>query len=145
MRLTLRMEYLSGSEGEGEDGDVILLTVSLGSGCDLGGGKIGEGTGAFESEELAFKIAGFDDAIGDEDERIAGREGNGGFRVGHIEAESQRQVGFDGDFFELAIGGEMAGIGDGGCAAGGDAEDETGDESAVGRVDELIVETSEYL
>src|ERR1039458_5909059 len=62
------------AKGEGEDGDVVFLAPGA-SGCgDLLGGLGGDLAGAVETEELAGPAAGFNDAVGEGGEGVAGGE-----------------------------------------------------------------------
>jgi hypothetical protein len=60
------------SEGEGEDGDVVFLSEVLGAAGDFLGVEEGELGKAVEAVEFAGGGAGFGDAVGEEDEGLAG-------------------------------------------------------------------------
>ena len=47
------MQDFGSGEGEGEDGDVVLLAEGLGSARYLFGGLIADGEGAVKAEEFA--------------------------------------------------------------------------------------------
>ena len=82
--------------GDGEDGDVVFLAEALGGVGDVGGGEAGEVGEAVEAEEFAFGGAGFDDAVGEEDEGLAGREGGGGRGVDLVGGEAEGRGGVGG-------------------------------------------------
>ena len=82
----------------------------------------------------------FDDAIGDEGELLAGREGVDGFGVGGVRREAEGEAVVDGDLNAVEVGREMAGVGGGDGAAGCDVEDEAGGEASGRAADEAVVE-----
>ena len=107
------MEHLRRGEGEGEDGDVVLLAVGLGGAGDGFSGLGADGLGAVEAEELAGGGLGFDYAVGEEGEPVAGSEADGGFSSNGVGSNAERQAGVERDFFAVAVRREMAGIGEG--------------------------------
>jgi hypothetical protein len=68
------LRHLSAGEGEGEDGDVVFLSEVLGAAGDFLGVEEGELGKAVEAVEFAGGGAGFGDAVGEEDEGLAGGE-----------------------------------------------------------------------
>jgi hypothetical protein len=66
-------QYLGRRKSQGQDSDVVLLSVGLGGGGDFFSGLGADGAGAFEAEELTLFVLRLDDAIGEECEFVAGR------------------------------------------------------------------------
>jgi len=75
-------QYLRRGEGEGENGDVILLAELLGSVCNLFCWLGGESRGPVEPEEFSSQVAGLDHAVGDDGER----EANQAVELGYLYA-----------------------------------------------------------
>jgi hypothetical protein len=75
--------YSGGEAGDGEDGDVVVLTEGDGG----VGGLFGVGFGgeerleAFEAEDFAGGVAGFEEAVGVKGEAVVDVEVDGGFVV----------------------------------------------------------------
>src|SRR5271156_4760444 len=77
----LRMEHLRRCEGEGKHGDVVLLAELLCCFGDVVRGFSADGAGAVEAEELSCFGLRFDDAIGEEGERVSGGEVEAGLGI----------------------------------------------------------------
>src|ERR1700728_4329504 len=107
------MKNLDRGVAEGEDGDVVLLAVGLGGGGDLFSGLIADLAGAVEAKEIAGGGLGFDDAVGEQGDLIAGGELERGFGVVCIGNEAERDGGVEGDLVSVAKGREVAGAGRG--------------------------------
>ena len=101
---------------------------------------------AVRSKPKSSPVGGlsFDDAIGEQSEAIPGGEANGVLGVIGFE-KTKGQAGGAIDFLAVAIRGEMARVGEGEDAGGGEMGAEAGDEAAVAAVDEHAVETGEEL
>ena len=127
-----------GGELEGEDGDVVFLAEFLGGFGDLLGGLVADLAGSFESVEFALGVAGFEDAVGEEGEFVAGVELERFFGVFGGFGDAEGQAGFEGDFFAVAVGREVAGICNRESAIWGDVGAEAGDEDFLASVDDLL-------
>jgi len=68
---SLCMCHLRRGEGEGQDGDVVLLPEVLRGAGDFIGGMGAERAGSIEAEKLALRILGFSHAIGEEGEGVS--------------------------------------------------------------------------
>src|SRR5581483_1805125 len=99
--------------------------------------------GAIEAEQFAGGVAGFEDAIGEECEGVFRVELEGGVRIFSGADDAERQPGFEGNFDAVAIGRKMTGVGEGDFSISRDARAKAGDEAALLRVDELLIEPGE--
>ena len=59
-------------KGQRKHSNIVFLPKGLRRGGDLCGGVGADFAGALEAEELAGRVRRFDDAVGDEGERVAG-------------------------------------------------------------------------
>ena len=92
------------------DRDVILLTEVLRGLGDRCGGLIADLLGAGETEQFPLLIGGFDDAIGNKREPVAGfqlKAHHGKFRT---RCRSQRERAFHRHFFAIHIRRQMSGV-----------------------------------
>ncbi len=114
----------------GEDGDVVFLAVGLGGGGDGFSGLRADVAGAVEAEKLAGGGLGFDYAVGEEGNAVVRVELEAGFVIGCIGCDAEGQAGFDLDFFAVAIGSKVSGVGSNQNAVRVDSEDEASGETA---------------
>ena len=75
------MRLLRRDEVKADYGDVVCLAEALGYLGYVAGWFVADLLGAFEAEELAFGVGGFDDAVGEEGEAVAVVELEGGLLV----------------------------------------------------------------
>ena len=78
---SLCTQYLRRGEGEGKNGDVVLLAELLGSVCNLFCSLGGESRGPVKPEEFSSRVAGLDHTVCDDGERLAGSDPEDGFGV----------------------------------------------------------------
>jgi len=95
---------------------------------------------AVEAEEFALRVLGLDNSVGVEGEAAAGGEIEAGDGVAGVGLDAEGQCAGELDFIAVEVGREMAGVGDGDKAVGGDAGDESGGEAAAAAADEALVE-----
>ena len=134
----------SGGEGggalDGDHGDVVGLSELLRGANDVCGGLRGQAAGALEAEEFAFLVLGFDYTVGVEGQAAAvGQMEAGCFVIADGNHAKGKRAG-EFDLLAVEVGGEVAGIGDGDPAIGGDMGHEGGGESAVAAANEAVVE-----
>ena len=129
------MERLGGGEDEGEHGYVVFLAESGGGVGDLLRRLPADLPRPVKAEKFTLRVAGFENAVGEKGERVAGGEGQRGFPPGGIggEAEGQAEIAFV--LVTITIRGEMAGIGNRYGSIWLDAGDEAGDEAAAQAAD----------
>ena len=125
-----RLPRLGGTEREGEDGYVVLLTVSLGCTCDLMSRSRGDRLSAFEAEELALRVLGLDYTIREKGKAVAAYQRESCLSVFGSSADAKRQSGFKRDFPTIVIRREVAGIGDDQATALRNLRAKAGGESA---------------
>jgi hypothetical protein len=103
------LQDFGAGEGEGEDSDVIFLAEVLRGAGDLFCGLAADGAGAIETVEFALGVAGFDDAVGEEGEGVAGSELESGLGIPGV-VEAERQMKGEGDLFCVPIRGKVAAL-----------------------------------
>jgi hypothetical protein len=69
---SLRLQHFRGRDGEGRDGNVVLLSEGLGGGGNLLGGLSADAERTIEAEEFAGGGLGLDDAVGHQGNAVAG-------------------------------------------------------------------------
>ena len=100
----LRLKNSGGSKTDGEHGDIVLLAEGLRGGSDLCGGTAADGAGTFEPEELASRVARFENAIGEEGEAVLGLKVEDGLGVLRRAGDAEREAGFNGDLGAVPVG-----------------------------------------
>ena len=125
------MGHLGRSELKGENGDVVFLPKGLGGLRDGFGRLSGDGGRAIEAEEIALRIAGFDDAIANECEPSRGRQLERGLRIVCLGGKTQGQAILEWKFFAIQVWSQMAGVCSCELAGGIDANDEAGGEAPL--------------
>ncbi len=135
---------LRDGELDAEHSDVVFLAEGEDVVHDGGGGLIADVAGAVEAEEFFGRVGGFDDAIGDEGEVVAGVEGDGLGGVVDVVGDSEGEGAFEFDLFAIAVGGDVAGVGHTHDAGGGDFGGEAGGEVATGAAHHTAVERGEH-
>ena len=139
----LRLKNSGGSKTDGEHGDIVLLAEGLCGGSDLCGGTAADRAGTFEPEELASRVARFENAIGEESETVLGLKVEDGLGVLCATGDPEWEAGFHGDLGAVPVGGEMAGIGEGEFPVGIYAYTEAGHEAAFLGFQQLLVQGGE--
>ena len=81
-----------GQAPDGEDGDVVFLAEFAGGVGDVEGGLVAEVMDAIEAEQLAGGLAGFDHAVGHEQDPVAGVQVEADFVVADVGQNAQRQA-----------------------------------------------------
>ena len=109
---TLRLKSSGGSETDGEHRDIVLLAEGFRHGSDLCGGTAAEVASTFEAEELAARVAGFEDAIGEKGDVVLGIKAEDGLGVLRRAVDAEREAGFNGNLGAVEIRRQMAGIGE---------------------------------
>ena len=89
-------------------------------------------------------VHGFDDAVGEEGETVAGLEGDDARRRIDDIRGAQRKGAFEIELLAIEIGRKMAGVGDVHRAVGAQFGNEAGGEVASGAADEALVEHGEH-
>lgn len=99
------------SESKGQDRDVVVLAVDLGSTGDGVGGLVADGRGAVEAEEFTSRVLSLHDAVGQQGQMRPGRKRDGRFRTARAELEAEREPVFQAKLFAVKIGRQVACIG----------------------------------
>lgn len=110
VRAGLRMQHLGGGVLEGEDGNVVFLTPSLGGLSDGGGSLVDQRGYAIKAQQLPFRIASLDDTVGDEREPVTRSQFAVPLFGARLGDDSQwKPVGYA-EFFAVPVGRKMTGV-----------------------------------
>src|SRR6266568_1382317 len=124
----------------GQDCNIVLLAEPLRGIGDAAGGLRADIAGAIKAVELASVVRCFYYAIGKQGQRFARCKCELSLRVLNAGGDSEGKAGVGGNLFTAAIRRKVAGVGHGDGAVGGDSRAEAGDEAAILRIENLLVE-----
>ena len=88
------MSFRVRSESKGQDRDVVVLAVVLGSTGDGVSGLVADGCGAVKAEELTSCVLSLNDAVGQQGQMRPGQKLDGGFGTARAEFEAEREAVF---------------------------------------------------
>ena len=126
-------------ETDGEHRDIVFLAEGFRHGSDLCGGTAAEVTSTFEAEELAARVAGFEDAIGEKSEIVLGIKAEDGLGVLRRAVDAEREAGFNGNLDAIDIRRQMASIGEHDFPVRGYARTQASDEAGFLGFEQLLV------